>query len=112
MAYFRNNNEPQDQDAEYQEQPSWAEYQPDDEEEYYDDGFDQLTDPEPEDDADDEEGKAMRNLHFQTIFDISNLTATIIGAVLVLLLLQLLFSMIDFVKTDFERNFSLLMSRL
>ena len=115
MAYFRSNEPDSTQDAPggepFQEQPSWAEYQPEDEEEYYDDGFDQLTDADPEDDMEDDEGGGMRDLHYQTIFDISNLTATIIGAVLVLLLLQLLFSMIDFVKTDFELNFSMLMSR-
>ena len=129
MAYFRS-NEP-DQNMPYEDmnspqgqapQPSWAEYQPDyqpdyqpeDDDTYYDDGFDELTEEDKayEDKLLDEEIREIRKQRFQTAFDISNLTATVIGAVLVLLLLRLLFSMIDYVKTDFEMNFSLLMSRL
>jgi len=119
MAYFRDNEPAGAQNMPYTngpqegtQQASWAEYQADDEDDLYDDGFDQLTDDGGEDDVTEEEKKEMRNLRFQTVFDISNLTATIIGAVLILLLLHFLFNMIDFVKTDFEMNFSLLMSRL
>ena len=115
MAYFSSNEPEMTQSMPYAdgapEEEPWADEMTDEEDDIYDDGFDQLTD-DGEEEIPEEETREMRRARFQTFFDISNLTATIIGAVLVLLLLQLLFSMIDFVQTDFELNFSLLMSRI
>ena len=127
MAYFSNNEPERTQSIPYANggadeqrgRQSWADYQTADGDDYddsYDDGFDQLMDDGVEDEEYEEyenaEQKEIRKVRLQTLFDVSNLTATIIGALLILLLLQLLFSMIDYVRTDFELNFSLLMSRI
>ena len=96
MAYFKSNESyPQ---TEYTEEA----------EELYDDGFDQLaeeTDEYPE--MNEEERELRKQSHVRLAYGAGNLFGVIAGAVLILVLLTLIFSMIYFVINDMGRNFSL-----
>ena len=94
MAYFKS-NEP------YPEEPYEAE-----EQEEYDDGFDELTDDEDSEISDDER-QEIRKSRFRVALGAGNLVAVIGGALLILLLLTMIFSMIYFVINDMSRSFSL-----
>ena len=94
MALFRNNDP-------FGEE----EYLPEDETDY-DDGFDELTETE-EPETSEEERQERRRTRFRLALGASNLVAVIGGAVAILVLLTLLFSMINFVNTDMTRNFTL-----
>ena len=96
MAYFKS-NEP------YPEEPYEAEEQ---EEEEYDDGFDDLTDEEYPELTEDEQ-QEIRKSRFRVALGAGNLVAVIGGAVLILLLLTMIFSMAHYVINDMNRNFSL-----
>lgn len=94
MALFRS-NEP------YEEE----EFVP---EEEYDDGFDELAEEgEEEAELTDEEKAERKVSRFRLAAGAGNLVAVIGGAVLILVLLTLLFSMINFVSKDLDRSFSL-----
>ena len=95
MAYF-SKNEP------YPEEP----YQPDESEEEYDDGFDELT-QEDEPEMTDEERTERKESRFRLAVGAGNLGAVIGGAVLILLLLTMIFSMVYYVINDMNRSFSL-----
>ena len=94
MAYFKS-NEP------YPEEPYETEVQ-----EEYDDGFDKLTDEE-EPEISDDERQEIRRSRFRVALGAGNLVAVIGGALLILLLVTLIFSMIYFVINDMSRSFSL-----
>ena len=94
MAYFKS-NEP------YPEEPYETEVQ-----EEYDDGFDELTDEE-EPEISDDERQEIRRSRFRVALGAGNLVAVIGGALLILLLVTLIFSMIYFVINDMSRSFSL-----
>ena len=94
MAYFKS-NEP------YPEEPYETE-----EQEEYDDGFDELTDEE-ESEISDDERQEIRKSRFRVALGAGNLVAVIGGALLILLLVTLIFSMIYFVINDMSRSFSL-----
>ena len=94
MAYFKN-NEP------YSDEP----YSEDEDEEEYDDGFDDLTEEEPE--LTEDEMEERKENHFRLAVGAGNLVAVIGGAVLILLLLTMIFSMAHYVINDMNRNFSL-----
>ena len=97
MAYFRS-NEPYPED-----------YQPQAEsEENYDDGFDELTE-EADDNAylTEEELDERKQNHVKLAYGAGNLFGVIAGAVLILVLLTLIFSMVYFVINDMGRSFSL-----
>ena len=99
MAYFRS-NEPDPEEM----------YPPADEpEEEYDDGFDELAGNEEEDvpELSEEERKERMQSRFRLAMGAGNLFGVIVGAVLILLLLTLIFSMVYFVISDMGRNFSL-----
>ena len=95
MAYFKS-NEP------YPEEP----YETEEQEEEYDDGFDELTDEE-EPEISDDERQEIRRSRFRVALGAGNLVAVIGGALLILLLVTLIFSMIYFVINDMSRSFSL-----
>ena len=95
MAYFKS-NEP------YPEEP----YETEEQEEEYDDGFDELTDEE-EPEISDDERQEIRKSRFRVALGAGNLVAVIGGALLILLLVTLIFSMIYFVINDMSRSFSL-----
>lgn len=92
MAYFKN-NEPYSED-------------PFEEEDEYDDGFDELT-QEDEPELTEEELEERKGNHFRLAVGAGNLVAVIGGAVLILLLLTMIFSMVHYVINDMNRNFSL-----
>ena len=94
MAYFKS-NEP------YPEEPYETEEQEED-----DDGFDELTDEE-EPEISDDERQEIRRSRFRVALGAGNLVAVIGGALLILLLVTLIFSMIYFVINDMSRSFSL-----
>ena len=87
-----------------------------DEYEDYDDGFDELEDEEEEEAADEEdetehelaEGKRSR---IRLLFSIGNLAGVIAGTVVILVLVALLLSMVSFIQSDLNRNFSLLQTK-
>ena len=95
MAYFKS-NEP------YPEEP----YETEEQEEEYDDGFDELTDEE-EPEISEDERQEIRKSRFRVALGAGNLVAVIGGALLILLLVTLIFSMIYFVINDMSRSFSL-----
>ena len=95
MAYFKS-NEP------YPEEP----YETEEQEEEYDDGFDELTDEEDPEISEDER-QEIRKSRFRVALGAGNLVAVIGGALLILLLVTLIFSMIYFVINDMSRSFSL-----
>ena len=97
MAYFKKNR-PYDGDD-----------PPAVDEEIYDDGFDELTEEEPE--LTEEEQREWRQSRFRFAAGAGNLMSIIAGTLLILLLLTLIFSMVRFVITDMERNFSLFSTR-
>ena len=76
------------------------------EQEEYDDGFDELTDEE-EPEISDDERQEIRRSRFRVALGAGNLVAVIGGALLILLLVTLIFSMIYFVINDMSRSFSL-----
>lgn len=98
MAYFKS-NEPLSRDQYPAEEET---------EQEYNDGFDELTeeeeyDPEPTE----EERRERRESRLRLAMGAGNLMAVIAGAVLILVLLTLIFSMVYFVIKDMGRNFSL-----
>ena len=96
MAYFKSNEEyRQDEYTEEQE-------------ELYDDGFDELNE-EPYDvpEMTEEEIEERKQNQARLAYGAGNLFGVIAGAVLILVLLALIFSMIYFVINDMGRSFSL-----
>ena len=73
---------------------------------YNDDGFDELT-QEDEPELTEEEMEERKENHFRLAVGAGNLVAVIGGAVLILLLLTMIFSMAHYVINDMNRNFSL-----
>ena len=98
VAYFRS-NEPYPEDA----------YPEDGEtEQEYDDGFDELTETEEEiPELSDEEKHERRMSRMRLALGAGNLFGVIAGAVIILIMLTLIFSIIHFVINDMGRNFSL-----
>lgn len=97
MAYFRNNETVTDQEY-LQEQETENEY---------DDGFEEAEDEDVYPGMTTEERRERRQSRTRLAFGAGNLFGVIAGAVLILLLLTLIFSMVYFVINDMERNFSL-----
>ena len=97
MAYFKS-NEP------YPEVSYPAEENENEEE--YDDGFDELND-EAEPELSEDERQEIRKSRLRVAAGAGNLVAVIGGALLILLLLTMIFSMYFFVVNDMGRSFSL-----
>ncbi len=97
MAYFKSNEEyPQ------------AEYPEENAEDVYDDGFDELMDETGEiPELTEEELDEKKQNHARLAYGAGNLFGVITGAVLILILLTLIFSMVYFVINDMGRSFSL-----
>jgi len=76
----------------------------------YDDGLDEAEEQEPEE-LTEEEITERRHSRIRVAFGAGNLLAIVAGTVLILVLVALLLSMINFVSTDFNRNFSLFLSK-
>lgn len=82
----------------------------------YDDGFDELNedgDPEAYDDypGTEEELEEQKKERVRLLFSVGNLGGVILGTVVILLLVTLLLSMINFIQTDINRNFSLIQTK-
>ena len=100
MAYFRNNEPPEEARTEQL-------YQLDDlAEEEYDDGVDELTAEEEPELTEEELAERSMN-RFRLAAGAGNLIAVIGGAVLILILTMMIFSMVYFVINDLSRSFSL-----
>lgn len=100
MAYFRNNESiPDRQDPE----ETQAEY---------DDGFDEPAEEEEMPELPEEEKAERRRGRMKLVFGAGNLFGVIAGAVLIMILLTLIFSMVHFVIVDMGRNFSLFQSNI
>ena len=120
MAYFRKNDEetrrqgkiPEETDLPEETEIPEAQDETEDEEEY-DDGFDELTEggEEEQEPLTEEEQEEKRSKRFRLAFGAGNLTAVITGSVVILVLLALLLSMINFVINDVNRSFTLLQTR-
>ena len=96
MAYFKK-NEPLQEEA----------YYPDEEEEEYDDGFDEMNGEEEMPELSDEEIRERRAGRIRTAVGAGNLLAVIGGTLLIFLLLTMIISIVHFVMTDMGRSFSL-----
>ncbi|MBQ6382689.1 MAG: hypothetical protein IJJ42_03700 [Clostridia bacterium] len=82
----------------------------------YDDGFDELNedeDPEAYEDypGTEEELAAQKKERVRLLLSVGNLGGVIVGTVVILLLVTLLLSMINFIQTDINRNFSLIQTK-
>ena len=74
----------------------------------YDDGLDDLSgEEEEEEELTEEELRERKISRIRLFFGAGNLVGTIAGAVLILVLIALLLSMVNFVMTDMNRNFVL-----
>jgi len=97
MAYFKN-NEP------YAE----AEYSQDENtEDSYDDGFDELTETDDESGISEEEREERKQSRVRLAFGAGNLFGIVAGAVVILVMLTLIFSIVHFMINDIGRSFSL-----
>ena len=97
MAYFKS-NEPYNEDA----------YPSDEEtEDTYDDGFDELTESEEIPELSEEERAEKKQNRIRLFFGAGNLVGIVSGAVLILILLTLIFSIVHFMINDITRSFSL-----
>ena len=112
MAYFRG-NEPGESGKQAFENS--GENFSDTETEYvdsdYDDGFDELLDPETEDEEDGEMDPEQVRSRFRFAMGAGNLVSVIVGTAAFLILLTLLLSMINFLKTDLSRNLTLFQTK-
>ncbi len=75
----------------------------------YDDGFD-----DPEEEAEElsaEEKETVRKKRFRAFSRAGNVTAVIVGTLVILLLLAFLMNMVSFVLNDADRNFTLFQTR-
>ena len=97
MAYFRS-NEPY---------PGEAYKETEEQEPEYDDGFDELQEEEYIPEISMEEKAEQTRSRIRLAMGAGNLFGVIAGAVLILLLLMMIFSIVHFVVTDMGRNFSL-----
>lgn len=97
MAYFKNN-----------ENYPGSSY-PDDNmpEEEYDDGLDDLPEPEETPLLSDEEKEERKQNRARFAFGAGNLFGVVAGAVLILVMLTMIFSIVHFMINDLGRNFSL-----
>ncbi len=101
MAYFRNNESLPEQQY------------PEEKQTEYDDGFDELAEEEEEiPELPDEEKAERKKGRMKLVFGAGNLFGVIAGAVLIMILLTLIFSMVHFVIVDMGRNFSLFQSSI
>ena len=98
MAYFKSNEPYPD-----------ATYQPEEEsDEIYDDGFDELAETEEEiPELSEEEIEERKQSRVRLAYGAGNLFGVIAGALLILVLLTLFFSIVYFVINDIGRSFSL-----
>ena len=78
----------------------------------YEDGFDELEEnEETEDELTEEEEAEQTRSRIRFAFGAGNLFAVISGTVLILVLLTLLLSMINFLLTDLSRNATLFQTK-
>ena len=96
MAYFKS-NEP------YEEDP----YQGDEQDNSYDDGFDEMSDTADESTYSEEERAERKQSRIRMAFGAGNLFGIVSGAILILVLLTLIFSIVHFMVNDIGRSFSL-----
>ena len=94
MAYFKS-NEPAPEETYETEEPE------------YDDGFDELTEEEEVPELTEEERQERNRSRARLAMGAGNLVGVIAGTVVILILLTLIISMVHFVMTDMDRNFSL-----
>lgn len=101
MAYFKQNES-------YPEEELMPE---EEEEELYDDGFDELAEEEEIPELSEEEKKERRISRFRLAMGAGNLVAVIGGALVILLMLTMIFSIVYFVINDMGRSFSLFQTK-
>lgn len=109
MAYFH--RESGQEEKEYTRRFDLPEQE---EEPDYDDGFDELTeddDPEETEELTDEEKNEIRENRSRLLFEIGDLGGTIIGTVVILLLIALLLSIVNFLRRDLSQNMVLLKTK-
>ncbi len=97
MAYFKNNET-------YSEDPHPKEELPAEE---YDDGLDDIPEPEEEPELSEEEKEDRKQNRIRFVFGAGNLFGVAAGAVVILIVLTLIFSIIHFMVIDLGRSFSL-----
>ena len=97
MAYFKNNESYTDSSYSDNDLP----------EEEYDDGLDELPDAEEYSEPTDEEKEERKQSRIRLAFGAGNLFGVVAGAILILVMLTLIFSIIHFMVNDLGRSFSL-----
>ena len=97
MAYFKNNESYTDSSYSDNDLP----------EEEYDDGLDEMPDDEEYSEPTDEEKEERKQNRIRLAFGAGNLFGVVAGAILILVMLTLIFSIIHFMINDLGRSFSL-----
>ena len=97
MAYFKNNESYTDSSYSDNDLP----------EEEYDDGLDEMPDDEEYSEPTDEEKEERKQSRIRLAFGAGNLFGVVAGAILILVMLTLIFSIIHFMINDLGRSFSL-----
>ena len=97
MAYFKNNESYTDNSYSDNDLP----------EEEYDDGLDEMPDDEEYSEPTDEEKEERKQNRIRLAFGAGNLFGVVAGAILILVMLTLIFSIIHFMINDLGRSFSL-----
>lgn len=112
MAYFqRNRYNREDQDDFTDQEETYAPETWDEPTEYdYDDGFDELTEPDEDEEAEEMDPEQRKN-RIRFAMGAGNLVSVIVGTVAVLVLLTLLLSMYNFVSSDLTRNLALFQTK-
>lgn len=108
--FFRGNQEPEAPTEAPRE--AYEDYgDPDYGDDLYDDGLDDLS-GEDETEEDELLAPEEKKNRIRLAFGAGNLFSVILGTVVILVLLTLLLSMINFIMTDLSRNLSLFQNRL
>ena len=97
VAYFKNNETYSDDPHQKEELPA----------EEYDDGLDDLPESEEQPELSEEEKEDRKQNRIRFVFGAGNLFGVVAGAVVILVVLTLIFSIIHFMVTDLGRSFSL-----
>ena len=101
MAYFKNNEACPDHSYSDNDLP----------EEEYDDGLDELPDAEESSELTDEEKEERKQSRIRLAFGAGNLFGVVAGAIIILVMLTLIFSIIHFMVNDLGRSFSLFQTK-
>ncbi len=113
MAYFQSNEPVQQEDEQnvIEDEVQGAYYYSGSEAEDFEDGFNGESPQDEDGELSDEESRNLYESRVKTFFAAGNLISIVSGTILILLLLMLLFSMINFLMNDLSRNLLLFQTK-